>query len=72
MRNDDTTLDKLIRRSDAFRAMGLSRTTAWRRERSDPTFPPRIQIGPNSYRYRVSDVQRWMQSLPIARPWSSQ
>lgn len=71
MRNDDLSLDKLIRRSEAFQAMGLSRTTAWRRERSDPTFPPRIKIGPNSYRYRVKDVQRWIQNLPIATPKAS-
>ena len=60
-------IDALIPRTQGRKAMGLSRTTEWRRERDDPTFPKRVQIGPGSWAYRVSDVQRWIETRPTVR-----
>ena len=67
MRTTDDEIDRLIPCSAGRKAMGLSRTSAWRRERSDPTFPQRIQIGHNSYRYRLGDVRRWIAGLPVVK-----
>jgi len=58
-------MDELLRRTKAFQVMGISRTTAWRRERDDPTFPVAIQCGPCSFRYRVADIQKWIDSRPL-------
>jgi hypothetical protein len=39
-------MDEIIKRSVAHRKAGLSRTSAWRRERDDPTVPRAVQLGP--------------------------
>ncbi len=55
-------LEALIKRPRALRLMALSRTTAWRREQDDPTFPKAVRIGPHSFAYRVRDVHRWIET----------
>jgi predicted DNA-binding transcriptional regulator AlpA len=65
MHPDDGGIDALIKRSRAFQRMGMSRTTGWRRERDDPTFPKAIRTGPNSWVFRVADVQRWIETRPV-------
>jgi len=57
--------EQLIKRSKGFKVMGMSRTTAWRRERDDPDFPKAVQTGPGSFCYRVADIQRWIDTRPI-------
>ena len=49
-----------------WRQMGLSRSAAERRERSDPNFPVRISIGFGRWAYRRRDAERWINSLPTA------
>ena len=58
-------MDELIKRTKAHRAMGMSSTTAWRRARDDPDFPKAIQTGPQSFCYRASDIQRWIDTKPV-------
>ena len=62
MQTDD--LDALIKRAKAYKRLDVSRTTGWRLERDDPSFPRAIKIGPNSWAFRVADVQRWIDSRP--------
>jgi len=65
MQPTDDFDDALIKCSRAHRRMGMSDTTAWRRERDDPTFPKAVQIGPKSFAYRASDVRRWINTRPV-------
>ena len=60
MRDDDV----IIKRSRAHRDAGMSRTTAWRRERDDPSFPRAVQIGPNRFGYWRSEWWEWLASRP--------
>jgi predicted DNA-binding transcriptional regulator AlpA len=53
---------RFIKRSEAVRAWGMSRTTAWRLERDDPTFPKPIRLGPGLYVYEASAVEAWERS----------
>lgn len=55
---------ELIPRRKALRIMGMSVSTGDRRERSDPDFPPRIEIGPSRWAYRKADCLRWIESRP--------
>ncbi len=61
---DELELDRLIKRSVGRKHMGVSSTTAWRRERDDPDFPKPIQTGPGSFCYRLADVRRWIETRP--------
>ena len=60
-------IDPLIPRRRALRLMGLSPSTGDRREKSDPTFPVRVGIGPNRWAFRASDIKRWVESRPTMR-----
>jgi predicted DNA-binding transcriptional regulator AlpA len=55
---------ELIKRQKAHRQADISRTTAWRRERDDPTFPRAIQTGPNSWAYIVREWEEWINTRP--------
>lgn len=58
--------DELIRARIAEKMMGAtSRTTAWRRQREDPDWPARRQVGPSSYAYLASEVQHYIESRPV-------
>jgi predicted DNA-binding transcriptional regulator AlpA len=60
-------IDPLIPRRKALRLMGISPSTGDRREKQDPDFPERVQIGPNRWAHRSSDVQRWIETRPVLR-----
>lgn len=59
-------VDPLIPRPRMAGIMGWSIKTVERREKSDPTFPERVVVGRGRYAYRASDVQRYIDSLPVA------
>ena len=61
----DHTPQKFLRLPQVRDLTGVSSTTLWRWERAG-TFPPRVQIGPNTVAWRESDIQRWM-----AEPYGS-
>ena len=57
--------DRLIRKSEALKLTGISATTLWRLEKSGQ-FPARVQVGPNTVAYRLSEVETWMDSRPTS------
>lgn len=58
-------IDPLIPRRKALRdLLGLSPSTGDRREKTDPSFPKRVAIGPKRWAYRASDIKRWIDSRP--------
>jgi predicted DNA-binding transcriptional regulator AlpA len=60
-------IDRIIRRPKGLAMLGMSLTTGWRRERDDPEFPPKLQLGPHRYGYRLSDLQRYIATRPHAK-----
>jgi len=60
-------MQQLIKRSKAHRGAAISRTTAWRLERTDPTFPVAVQLGPNNWAYYEAEWQAWIDARPRRR-----
>ena len=56
-------LPSLLTQAQVLALLGVSRPTlwAWRREGH---FPEAVRIGPNSIRWRESDVRAWLASRP--------
>ncbi len=62
---------QLIPRRQALRLMGISSSTGWRMERSDPFFPRKVEICPGRFALRADEVQIWIDSRPRAGAGSS-
>jgi predicted DNA-binding transcriptional regulator AlpA len=63
---------ELVPRRTALRTMGMSVRTGDRREKSDPTFPPRVVIGPGRYAYRKADLLAWIERRVQPRATSAE
>lgn len=60
-------IDALIPRTTAIRRyLGVSLTTAWRREQSDPDWPKPIAIGPKLIAYKESEINAYIESRAAA------
>ena len=60
-------VDLIVPRQRAGREyLLMSAMTLWRRERSDPTFPKALVIGPKRYGYRLSEIRQWLDARPRA------
>jgi prophage regulatory protein len=58
-------VDPLLTVGDVLAMTGYrSRTTLWRKVRAGG-FPPPRKDGPTSVRWRASDIQRWIDGLPV-------
>ena len=57
--------DRLMRLAEVERITGLSRSTIYRKI-EDGTFPPPVRPNPGMSRWRKSDIDDWMESLPVA------
>ncbi|MCH8820481.1 MAG: AlpA family transcriptional regulator [Acidobacteria bacterium] len=57
--------DRLLRCDEVVAMVGLSRPTLWRLQKLR-RFPQRLQVGPNSVRWRESEILAWIQSRPAA------
>lgn len=55
--------DRLLRPNDAATKLGISRTTLWRIEQSDPTFPRKIVITPRCVGWRESTLDAWLEAM---------
>jgi prophage regulatory protein len=55
--------DRLIGERECRQITGLSRAHRWRLERKRK-FPLRLSIGPQTVRWRLSEVMAWMSGLP--------
>ena len=53
--------NRILRPREVCRAIGLSRTTLWRKQKSGE-FPRCVRLGPNSIGWRESQVQEWLDS----------
>src|SRR5438128_1761440 len=62
-------VDQLIPRRKGLVLLGISPTTAWRRERDDPEFPPKVRVGHLRYAFRLSDLEKYIATRPhVATP----
>jgi predicted DNA-binding transcriptional regulator AlpA len=57
--NQSFSNDRIIRAKEVVEMTGLSRTTIWRMERYK-SFPARVSLGKNSVGWKLSDVQKWV------------
>lgn len=64
-------LDRLIRLPELLELTGTSKSTLWRWIRNG-SFPPGVRSGPNSVRWRASQVQDWMDGLELVGSPASQ
>jgi prophage regulatory protein len=51
---------ELVRPAEAAELLGISTTTLWRVEQSDPNFPPKIRISARCVGYRRSELLTWI------------
>ena len=51
---------ELSRPAEAAELLGISATTLWRVEQSDPNFPPKIRISARCVGYRRSALLAWI------------
>lgn len=54
--------DRLVTIKEAVRISGRSESSLWRDEQ-EGRFPKRVYNGPRSVRYRLSEINSWMDSL---------
>jgi prophage regulatory protein len=57
--------ERLLRLREVEEKVGLKRSTIYRRIAAE-SFPPPIDLGPGTVRWRLSDVDAWIQSLTAA------
>ncbi|HOL51485.1 MAG TPA: AlpA family transcriptional regulator [Bacillota bacterium] len=53
-------MDRIIRKKELLKTIGLSGVTIWRMERAG-TFPKRIKLGGNSVGWYESEIIEWME-----------
>ena len=56
--------DRLMRRPDVEETTGLSRSSIYR-QMEEGTFPRSVRVTAGSVRWRKSDIDDWMESLPV-------
>ena len=59
--------ERLLRRRDVLELCGFSNSTLKARMKQG-RFPAPVEIGPQSFRWRLSDVQWWIHSRPLRTP----
>lgn len=57
--------DRLLRRRQVEEITGLARSTIYRLMK-DGTFPRPIRVAPGAVRWRLSDIEAWLDSRPTA------
>ena len=57
--------ERLLRAKEVAGLIGVSRSTLYRMVAAGQ-FPQPIRIGPRASRWRMSEVQEWMASRPLA------
>lgn len=55
--------EQLLKRRDVEQMTCFSRSTIYR-QISEGTFPRPLRVSANSVRWRLSDLQKWMDTLP--------
>jgi predicted DNA-binding transcriptional regulator AlpA len=61
-------MDKFIREPEVLKIVGFSRSTLWRREQNDPSFPKRRKLGAGRcVGWLLSDLQSWLSKFSQAQ-----
>jgi prophage regulatory protein len=62
-----TTLefDRILKRPEVEKLTGLSRSEIYRRLETK-TFPTQVRLGPKAVGWKMSDLQKWIDSLESA------
>ena len=55
-------MDRIVRIPEAVKLMGLSRSTIYRRQ-AEPGFPRLLKLGERACGFRLSDIQRFIDSI---------
>ncbi len=58
--------DRLLRIDEVVELVALSRVTIFRMRR-EGRFPEPLQIGPRAIRWKLSDIEGWMQACGSAK-----
>ena len=61
----DVKLDCMLRIAEVLEVVGVSRRTLYRMV-DDDRFPRPVRVGQRATRWRQSNIQQWMDSLPLA------
>ena len=62
-----TTADRILRTSEVIHVTGLSRTSIWRKSRSETdSFPRSVRLTSKSVAFFESEVLEWLRSRPRA------
>ena len=56
---------RILRMPEVLELTGLCRTSIWRKVKAG-TFPQRVKLGARAVGWRASDVEEWLESLPVA------
>ncbi|WP_414719444.1 helix-turn-helix transcriptional regulator [Trinickia sp.] len=63
-------VDRLIELAAVCALLGISKTTVYLKQRSDPTFPKSKRVGVRAVRWSEQAVQAWRDALPEYVPTS--
>jgi len=55
-------IDEILRLKDAAYYIGVSTTTLWRLDKSDETFPKKVNLTKRCAGYRKSELDDWIES----------
>lgn len=58
-------MDRLLTRRQVEEICSLKRSSIYRGMRSG-TFPVAVKVGPKAVRWRLGDIERWLESRPLA------
>lgn len=57
---------RLLRAAEVMKRLGISRTTLWRLEKADPSFPRRVQVSSNIVGWNEASIEKWLKTRPPA------
>ncbi|MFM5013648.1 helix-turn-helix transcriptional regulator [Aeromonas veronii] len=58
-------MTQLLTQHETCKQLGISRPTLWRRRKDDPAFPQPVYIGPRAVRFKLSDVEAYIEHLAV-------
>lgn len=61
------TQKRIIRTNEVLAKTGHTRSTFYRLQRTDPTFPRRVQLGPRCVGFFEHEVDAWISSVTEQR-----
>lgn len=65
-------LDRILSRREVAEVLGVSRSSTWRLQKKDPSFPEPRKISERRVGWLASEVESWLQSRPLVSEQESQ